>query len=66
MKIPETQGPGDPRLKYLKEILEVCETLRDRVAQALKAGTIPVILGGDHSVARGTIAGLAWHLHRRK
>jgi len=31
VKIQETQGPGDPRLKYLKEIKEVCENLRDRV-----------------------------------
>ena len=31
VKIQETQGPGDPRLKYLKEILEVCGALRDRV-----------------------------------
>ena len=66
VKIPETQGPGDPRLKYLKEILEVCEALRDRVGEALEAGATPVVLGGDHSVAMGTIAGLARHLHRRK
>jgi len=66
VKIRETQGPGDPRLKYLKEILEVCETLRERVAEALVAGTTPVVLGGDHSVAMGTIAGLARHFHRQK
>ena len=62
VKIHETQGPGDPRLKYLKEILEVCEALRDRVGEALEAGSTPVVLGGDHSVAMGTIAGLARHL----
>jgi arginase len=57
--IPETQGPGDPRLKYLKEIKEVCETLRDRVYDARKKGQVPLVLGGDHSIAMGTIAGLA-------
>jgi arginase len=65
-KIQETQGPGDPRLKYLREILEVCEALRDAVGEALAAGTIPVVIGGDHSVAMGTIAGLARHFHARR
>ena len=66
VKIQETQGPGDPRLKYLKEILEVCEALRDRVDEALGEGAVPVVLGGDHSVAMGTIAGVARHHRRRK
>ena len=66
VKIQETQGPGDPRLKYLNEILEVCGELRDRVERALGAGGMPVVLGGDHSVAMGTIAGLARHFHRKK
>jgi arginase len=64
--IPETQSPGDPRLKFLREILDVCERLRDRVGEALAQGGTPVVLGGDHSVAMGTIAGLARHFHRRK
>jgi arginase len=66
VKIQETQGPGDPRLKYLKEIVEVCEGVRDRVDRAVGNGGIPVVLGGDHSVAMGTIAGLARHYRRRK
>jgi arginase len=66
VKIQETQGPGDPRLKYLKEILEVCGLLRDRVDEALGAESMPVVLGGDHSVAMGTIAGLARHFNRRR
>jgi arginase len=66
VKIPETQQPGDPHLKYLNEITEVVSSLRDRVSGALDDGGIPVVLGGDHSVAMGTIAGLAQHLRRRK
>jgi arginase len=66
VKIQETQGPGDPRLKYLKEILEVCGHLRDRVEKAAASGALPVVLGGDHSVAMGTIAGLARLLRRRE
>jgi arginase len=66
VKIRETQGPGDPRLKYLKEILEVCCRLRDSVGEAVAEGSLPVVLGGDHSVAMGTIAGLARHFNGRR
>ena len=66
VKIRETQGPGDPRLKYLKEILEVCGRLRDRVGEAVAGGSMPVVFGGDHSVAMGTIAGLARHFNGRR
>jgi arginase len=65
VKIQETQGAGDPRLKYLSEILEVCGLLRDRVGETLAAGAMPVVLGGDHSVAMGTIAGLSRHFRAR-
>ena len=64
--IAETQAAGDPHLKYLKEIKEVCETLRDRVYEARKKGQVPLVLGGDHSIAMGTIAGLAKYHHERK
>lgn len=63
--IPETQGSGDPHLKYLKEIKEVCEALRDRVYEARKKGQVPLVLGGDHSIAMGSVAATALH-HRRQ
>jgi arginase len=66
VKIQETQVPGDPRLKYLREILEVCGLLRDRVGEAAAAGSLPVVLGGDHSVAMGTIAGMSRQLRRQQ
>ena len=66
VKIPETQGPGDPRMKYLKEIKEVCEHLRDKVESVVAKGRIPVVLGGDHSIAMGTLAGLSRHFRGRK
>jgi arginase len=66
VKIRETQGSGDPRLKYLKEIKEVCEHLRDTVRDVVAKGSVPVVLGGDHSIAMGTIAGVAGHFHARK
>ena len=65
VQIQETQDPGDPRLKFLKEIRATCEALRDKVGGILQKGRIPVVLGGDHSIAMGTIAGVS-RFHREK
>jgi len=65
VEIAETHDPGDPRLKYLREIRETCTNVRDRVRQAVDAGSIPVVLGGDHSIAMGTIAGVSAHHQAR-
>jgi arginase len=63
--IRETREPGNPRLKYLAEIRHACEALRDRVMAVLGEGSTPVVLGGDHSIAMGTIAGLS-RFHRER
>jgi arginase len=63
--VRETRDPGDPRMKYLHEIREICERLRDRVIDVLGKGRMPIVLGGDHSIAMGTIAGLS-RFHREK
>jgi len=63
--IQETQEQGDPRLKFLKEIRATCEALRERVIAALQKGRTPVVLGGDHSIAMGTIAGVS-RFHRER
>jgi arginase len=65
VSIQETRDPGDPRLKYLPEIRQTCEELRDRVMAVLAEGRRPVVLGGDHSIAMGTIAGLS-RFHRER
>ena len=65
VSIQETQEPGDPRRKYLREIRDTCERLRDRVMEALGQGRLPVVLGGDHSIAMGSIAGLS-RFHRER
>lgn len=64
--VAETRDPGNPRLKYLKEIRAMCVTLRNVVTKTMDEGIIPVVLGGDHSIAMGTIAGVARHFRRRK
>jgi arginase len=66
VSIQETQDPGDPRRKYLREIRDTCERLRDRVADLLGEGRLPLVLGGDHSIAMGTIAGMAKFHRARK
>ena len=57
VSIAETRDPGDPKLKYLKEIRETCVALRDVVAGVLEDGRMPIVLGGDHSIAIGTVSG---------
>ena len=62
--IQETRDAGDPRMKYLTEIRHTCEAVRDEVDAILGEGAMPVVLGGDHSIAMGTLAGLARAGHR--
>jgi len=55
----ERDGPHN-----VKEIIRACEELANVVADIAKAGNIPIVLGGDHSIAMGTIAGLDRAGHR--
>lgn len=57
--IPEAAASGDPKARFLTEILETCERVAGEVARALGQERIPLVLGGDHSVALGTLGGLA-------
>src|SRR5262245_43906394 len=50
---------GDNRAKYLPEITLACKKLAEQVEAALEGGSIPIILGGDHSIAIGSVSGLA-------
>ena len=63
--IAEQKKEGDPKAKYLKEITATCTRHADMVLRTLEAGKFPLILGGDHSVAAGTMAGVA-EFHRRQ
>jgi len=49
------------RLKHLAEVLDMNERLADAVHQAVNSGSLPLVLGGDHSIAMGTLAGMAQH-----
>src|SRR5436309_4059259 len=63
--IPEQKKEGDPHAKYLKEITATCTKHAEQVLKTLEAGKVPVVLGGDHSVAAGTVAGVA-EFYRRQ
>jgi len=65
VKHPEQQEHGDSHLKYKGPILETCEELAIAVEQALDDGCVPVVLGGDHSVAIGSTAGLGSFLRKK-
>jgi arginase len=56
---PESLTVADPRARYLPEILAACAELAALVQAAVADGARPFVLGGDHSVAIGTLAGLA-------
>jgi arginase len=56
--VAESLEVREPRLRFIDEILATCRALADRVEAAARDGHAPVILGGDHSVALGTLAGL--------
>jgi arginase len=50
---------ANPRARYLKEISEASEELAQMVEAALSENAIPVVLGGDHSIAIGSVAGVS-------
>jgi arginase len=57
--IPEQKSAGAPNAKYLKEIAATCTQHAELVFKTLEAHKVPLVLGGDHSVAAGTMAGVA-------
>jgi arginase len=57
--IPETRHFGDPKAKYLKEIADACTHLANLVLQIRQEGRTPLVLGGDHSIAIGTVSGVS-------
>ncbi|WP_436924300.1 arginase [Halosimplex amylolyticum] len=56
---PESGRPPEGRAKYLAATENVCQRLADDVAGAVADGRVPLVLGGDHSIAIGTVGGVA-------
>ncbi len=61
----EASPAGHPRAKYLPQIAAVCNRLAILVAQTLSEGSVPLVLGGDHSVAIGTTSGVSQFLREQ-
>ena len=55
----EVLAEGDARAKYLDPILNVCDAIAGHVEESCRAGELPLVLGGDHSLALGVFGGLA-------
>ncbi|HEY1743559.1 MAG TPA: arginase [Granulicella sp.] len=64
--IAETKHRGEENARYLKEIAETCTTVAQEVCKTLQRGMTPVILGGDHSVAAGSVSGVAEYYRSRQ
>jgi arginase len=62
--IPETKRPADKRKKYIRDIAKVCTKLYELSLKSLDAGALPLVLGGDHSLAAGSVAASASWLQR--
>jgi len=56
---PAAGEPTEGRAKFLAETETVCRTLADRVTATVTTDRLPLVLGGDHSIAIGTVGGLA-------
>ena len=57
--VPEATDMGDEHARFLPQILATCERIAHLVTSAVTGGLLPLVLGGDHSVAIGTLGGLA-------
>jgi arginase len=66
IRTPEVAKVIDPKLRYLPEIAKACSTLASKVETSLDNDEFPLVLGGDHSMAIGTIAGIANHCKKHK
>ena len=65
VEIAETQASGSKHARYLKEITETCIRTAEAVVKTLEQGMTPLVLGGDHSLAVGSISGVS-EFHRRR
>jgi arginase len=63
--IPESCRPGPENRRYVAEIATVCHALAAMTEKSIEAGRVPVCLGGDHSLAAGSFAGVARARRRR-
>ena len=66
VKQAEEMPVGEKRAKYVAEIADACNDLGLAVQKSLEEGYLPLVLGGDHSIAAGSISGVAAHFRKEK
>jgi arginase len=66
VKQPEEMSYGEKRAKYLAEIADACKDLAAIVEKSLDENMMPVVLGGDHSIAAGTLSGVASYFKKKE
>ncbi len=66
VKQAEEMHFGEKRAKFLNEITDACKQLSEMVQKALNEGFVPVVLGGDHSIAVGTVSGVSQHYKKQE
>src|SRR5271156_6704398 len=66
VKQAEEMPVGEKRAKYIEEITDTCKDLGTAVQKSLEDGYLPLVLGGDHSIAAGSTSGIAAHFHKEK
>jgi arginase len=65
VEIAETQAAGKENARYLKQIAKTCARTAEAVMKILEEGMTPLVLGGDHSLAAGSVSGVAAFYRRR-
>jgi arginase len=61
---PETTPVGPAEARYLQQIAHTCERLAEMVEKAASDGRLPLVLGGDHSIAVGSVSGMSRHFQK--
>jgi len=63
---PEEMTYGEKRAKYIQEIADACKDLGVAVQKSLEEGCLPLVLGGDHSIAAGSTSGVSAYFRKEK
>jgi arginase len=66
VKQPEEMPYGEKRAKYIEEIADACKDLGTAVQKSLEDGYMPLVLGGDHSIAVGSVSGVGAHFRKER
>ncbi|MBI2821527.1 MAG: arginase [Acidobacteria bacterium] len=66
VSVPESHPIGETKQRFMNEVSQVCSQLCTQVVGIMKQETVPVILGGDHSISIGSIAGVARYFRSKR